>query len=466
MSASFTLAEVMEATGGSARGTPPAGFDSVTTDSRKVPAGSLFVALQGERFDGHAFVETAAKAGAAGALVRRGVAVRAPERFGLVEVDDTLVALGRLGRAHRRRFSIPLGAITGSNGKTTTKEMIGAILETRGPALKTEGNLNNEIGVPLTLFRLAPEQTAAILEMGMNHPGELERLSSYVEPDCAEITSVSAAHLEGLKTIEAVARAKGEIYAGLRVDGLAIANVDDPLVLAQAKACGRRLMTFGKAQGADVRLTAVDSHDTSGLALRIGWQGREHRCQVRFVGEHNAVNACGAFAMGVALGCSPEQCVVGLEAARPWAHRLSTVEAPSGFTVIDDCYNANPGSMAAALSTLRSLGAGRRLVAVLGDMLEMGEAEVASHEQVGRLAAEAGVSILVAFGPRSKAIHQAFSQSGAACLHEPEVASVDGALEFLRARLRQGDVVLVKGSRGMRLERVVEGLTGVAGGNH
>ncbi|MGI5861189.1 MAG: UDP-N-acetylmuramoyl-tripeptide--D-alanyl-D-alanine ligase [Myxococcales bacterium] len=464
MSAAFTLAEVLEATGASARGALPAGFGSVTTDSRKVAAGALFVALQGEKLDGHGFVEAAAQAGAAGALVRRGAALKAPPGFGLVEVDDTLAALGRLGRAHRRRFSVPVGAITGSNGKTTTKEMIGAILETRGPALKTEGNLNNEIGVPLTLFRLAPEHTAAIVEMGMNHPGEIARLSSYAEPVCAEITSVAAAHLEGLKTIEAVARAKGEIYSGLPADGLAIANADDPLALAQAKACGRRLMTFGKAEGAEVRLVAVDAHDTAGLKIRIGWQGREHRCQVRFVGEHNAINACGAFAMGLALGCSPEQCVAGLEAARPWAHRLSVVEAPCGVTVLDDCYNANPGSMAAALSTLRALGAGRRLVAVLGDMLELGEAEAASHEQVGRLAQEAGVSVLVAFGPRSKGIYQAFRQSGVASLHEPDVASVDGALEFLRSRLGPGDVVLVKGSRGMRLERVVEGLTGVAGG--
>lgn len=467
MTALFTSTEVLEATGGAAVGSLPAQFEGVSTDTRAIAPGALFVALKGESFDAHDFLDKAHAAGAAGAIVRRGGEAKAPAGLPLVEVADTLVALGRLARHHRRRFAIPLGAITGSNGKTTTKEMIGAILSARGPALKTEGNLNNEVGVPLTLLRLEKGHTAAIIEMGMNHPGELARLSAIAEPQVAEITLVAPAHLEGLGTVEAVAAAKGEIYGGLPKEGLAIANGDDPRVRAQAQACGRRVMLFGQCADADVRLAEVVSHDADGLAVRLAWRGTKHLVRMKFVGLHNAVNACGAFAMGVSLGCSPEQCVAGLEAARPWAHRLALVDAPGGYTVLDDCYNANPSSMGAALETLRALAGTRRCVAVLGDMRELGAEELALHRQMGERAVACGVQVLVAFGPRSQAIYDAAREAlGARALHVPSIESVAPALEFLRAQLAPGDVVLVKGSRGTRLERIVESLTGVKGGAH
>jgi len=466
MSAGFRIQEVLEATGGRLRGQAPASFGSVSTDTRTLQPGALFVALKGENFDGHLFLTKAAQAGAGGALVASGTTTTTPSDFALVEVEDTLVALGLLARFHRRRFSMPVGAITGSNGKTTTKEMIGAILETRGPALKTEGNLNNEIGVPLTLFRLEARHTAAIVEMGMNHPGELARLSRYAEPRCAAITCVAAAHLEGLKSIEAVARAKGEIYEGLPQDGLAIANADDPRVLAEARASGRRVMTYGSAEGTDVRLLEITRHDASGMTLQIGFEGQSHTCSLAFVGRHNALNACGAFAVATALGCTPAQCVEGLAAARPWKHRLSLVEARNGVRVIDDCYNANPSSMAAALDTLRALAGTRRKIAVLGDMLELGEAEGALHRELGTQALAAGVEVLVAVGPRSRETWQSARSLGANAFHCENPKALEGALEFLRSRLSAGDVVLVKGSRGMRLERVVEALTGQVGGAH
>jgi len=466
MTASFTRDEILQATAGASVGPLPERFGSVSTDTRKIEQGALFVALKGETFDAHAMLDKAAAAGACAAVVQKG-SPRAPTGIPLVEVDDTLAALGRIARHHRRRFQLPLGAITGSNGKTTTKEMIGAILEARGPALKTEGNLNNEIGVPLTLLRLEARHTAAIIEMGMNHPGELARLSAIAEPQVAQVTLVAAAHLEGLGTIDAVARAKGEIYGGLPKDGLAIANGDDALVRAQAKACGREVLFYGACADAQVRLVKVVSHDASGLVLSIGWKGREHRVRLAFLGEHNAVNACGAFAMGVALGCSPEQCVAGLEASRPWAHRLSLHEAPGGFTVIDDCYNANPSSMGAALDTLKALGGARRTVAVLGDMLELGADELALHRGMGERAVANGVQVLVAFGSRSRAIHEAaVGALGTRARWVSETDTVEPAVEFLRAQLRAGDVVLVKGSRGTRLERVVEALTGAKGGGH
>ncbi len=463
MTASFTRDELLQATGGAAVGALPDAVEGVSTDTRTIARGNLFVALKGETFDANDFLDKAASAGAAAAVVREGA--RLPPGLPCVEVDDTLAALGRIARHHRRRFSIPLGAITGSNGKTTTKEMIGAILAARGPALKTEGNLNNEVGVPLTLLRLDPSHTGAVVEMGMNHPGELARLSAFAEPQVAEVTLAAPAHLEFLGTVESVARAKGEIYGGLPKDGLAIANGDDALVRAQAKACGRKVMLFGRCDDAEVRLAEIVSHDAGGLAIRIAWAGRKHLARLRFVGEHNAVNACGAFAMGVALGCSPEQCVAGLEASRPWAHRLSLHDAPGGFTVLDDCYNANPSSMGAALDTLRSLAGPRRAVAVLGDMLELGQDEAALHRQAGEQAVASGVQVLVSFGPRSRAGWEAARAAlGERALHVPATDTVEPAVEFLQAQLRAGDVVLVKGSRGMKLERIVEALTGQRGG--
>jgi UDP-N-acetylmuramoyl-tripeptide--D-alanyl-D-alanine ligase len=460
MNASFEANELLQATGGTVRGTLPERVSSVSTDSRAIESGALFVALQGERFDGHDFLEKAASAGAAAAVVRRGACARAPERVALIEVDDTLVALGQLARLHRRRFSIPVGAITGSNGKTTVKEMIGTILSVRGPTLKTEGNLNNEVGVPLTLLKLDASHSSAIIEMGMNHPGELTRLSAIGEPCCAEVTCIAPAHLAGLGDIEAVARAKGEIYAGLPAEGLALANADDPRVLAQARASGRRVVTFGKAEGSDVRLREVVSHDASGLKIRVGWQGKSYSCTLRFVGEHNAVNACGAFAMGLALGCSPSECVEGLLYAKPWAHRLALVEVPGEVTVLDDCYNANPASMAAALATQAALAKGRRRVAVLGDMLELGNGEEALHREVGKLAVDSGVEVLVGLGPRSKAMIDAASSLGEDAFCAPDPEGLEGALDFLIPRLRPSDLVLIKASRGMRLERMVEALAG------
>ncbi len=463
MSAAFTPGEVLAATGGAARGPLAERFCGVSTDTRSVAPGALFVALKGETFDAHDLLEKARAAGAAGAVVRRGAPT--PAGLGVVEVDDTLAALGAIARFHRRRFAIPLGAITGSNGKTTTKEMIGAILAAGGPSLKTEGNLNNEVGVPLTLLRLSAEHRSAVVEMGMNHEGELARLSAIAEPDCAEIVSVGPAHLAALKDVETVARAKGEVFRGVKKGGLAIALADDPLLRAEARASGRRVLLFGRAAEAEVQLARVQILGSQGLEVAIRYQGREHCCRLSFLGEHNALNACAAFAMGVSLGASVQQCLAGLAAARPWAHRLALLETPSGFSVIDDCYNANPASMAAALEALASLAGERRRIAVLGDMLELGDAEERAHRALGEKAAQVA-SLVVAFGPRARTLFEAAKAQGAEAAHFQDPSAAAGAIELLKGRLRPGDVVLVKGSRGMKMERIVEALTGISGGAH
>ncbi|MBU8899230.1 UDP-N-acetylmuramoyl-tripeptide--D-alanyl-D-alanine ligase [Corallococcus sp. M34] len=466
MAARFSDDEVVQATGATRRGEPvPTGFSAVSTDTRTLTPGCLFVALQGERFDAHDFVDAAARGGAAGAVVKRGQRLPVlPEGFALFEVEDTLAALGGLGRHHRMRFGIPVAAVGGSNGKTTTKEMVGAILAVRGPALKTEGNFNNEVGVPLTLFRLEPRHVAAVIEVGMNRPGEIERLTRVVRPDAGAITVVQPEHLEGLGSLQGVAEAEGELFRELSSRATAVVNLDDALVAAQAAGSPAKRLTFGRAEGADVRLVAVETLGRDGMVATVRHAGVDWRVRLHFVGPHNAQNATAAFAVALALGYTPEECARGLEQARPYSRRLNVLDGQGGVVVVDDCYNANPASMEAALATLATLvPAGGRQVVVLGDMLELGPGELEEHAKLG---AQAGrqVSLAAFFGPRSS---RGFESAGLgeAAAHFTEVEPL---VAWLKPRLRSGDVVLVKASRGMRLERVVAALTGTAapGGSH
>ena len=458
----FTAEEVAAATGAAppAVVSPSASFEGVLTDTRALTPGSLFVALVGERFDAHGFLGEAAARGAAGAVVQSGRArATVPAGFPLFEVPDTLHALGNLGRAHRRRFSIPMAAVTGSNGKTSTKEMIAAILATRGPALKTRGNLNNEVGVPLTLFGLEPGQVAAVVEMGMNHRGEIARMVRYAEPDVGIITSVGAAHLEFLGSVENIAEAKGELFAGLKPGARAVVNLDDPPVVEQARKSGVAQLTYGRAPGAAVRLEGARTVGSGGSALRVGYGGRTYEFQLPLLGAHNAQNACGAFAVGVAMGYGPDACAQGLSRVESHPGRLHALAGRGETLVIDDSYNANPASMAAALDTLESLAHGRRAVAVLGDMLELGPDEAREHAALGARAAAVAEKVAF-FGPRSRSgFAEASKGRGGSAAHFEEISAL---LLWLEAEVRPGDVILVKASRGMRLERAVEALTGQA----
>jgi UDP-N-acetylmuramoyl-tripeptide--D-alanyl-D-alanine ligase len=457
----FTPEELAQATAGRWEGPPPPALEGLSTDSRKPSPGSCFVALRGERFDGHAFVAEAARAGARAAVVAEGAEVSAAG-LPLLRVGDTLAALGAIARLHRRRFRIPLVAVTGSNGKTTTREMVAAILATRGPVLRSEGNLNNEVGVPLTLLRLAAEHTAAVVEMGMSHPGEIGRLAAIAEPQVGVVTNATPAHLAGLGTVEAVADAKAELYQGLPPGGVAVANADDPRMLKRAQASGRRLLTFavGRGRRGDVVVLEILSHAADGLAFLLGIGNRELEVRIPLVGAHNAANAAAAAAAAVALGCSDREIVRGLAEVRPVGRRLRLDRLPCGATIVDDCYNANPASMSAALRTLAELAAasGSRPVAVLGDMLELGPVEAEAHRALGAEAARAGVRLLGAFGPRSREVLASARAAGLpeeAVFHSEEVEPLAA---FLRTRIGPGDVVLVKGSRGMRLERLIEAL--------
>ncbi|MBX7115728.1 MAG: UDP-N-acetylmuramoyl-tripeptide--D-alanyl-D-alanine ligase [Myxococcaceae bacterium] len=459
----FSDEQVVKATGATrVRSGARASYDAISTDTRQVSAGCLFVALKGERYDAHDFIAQAADHGAAGVVVNKSHAADTwPDALAVFAVDDTLAALGGLARFHRQRFHIPLGAVTGSNGKTTTKEMIASILATRGPALKTQGNLNNEVGVPLTLFELAPSHVAAIVEMGMNHAGEIGRLTAMAQPDAGLITSVQSAHLEGLGSLEGVAKAKGELFAGLRKGATAVVNLDDPRILAQAVASGARQLTFGRHPHADICLKSVESLRFDGFRLTLTYLGRSFDVKLKLLGAHNAANATAAFALCVALGYRPEECVRGLEHVQAYARRLQVNAAPAGFTVIDDCYNANPSSMLAALETLASVADQAHAVAVLGDMLEVGAGEQHEHTQMGEKAPQHAGTIAF-FGPRMKhAYAVARPRLGEKAAHFLEVAPL---LAWLTPQLSKENVVLVKASRGMKLERVVEGLGVAAAG--
>jgi UDP-N-acetylmuramoyl-tripeptide--D-alanyl-D-alanine ligase len=461
---SATLLEAASATTAVFDGDRNAGFERVWTDSRTVRAGDLFFCLQGPTFDGHDFAKAVADAGVAGIVCDKGKAASVREaiagaasRPAVLEVLDTLQALGDLAAWTREGFGGPLIGVTGSNGKTTTKEMLRAIFlahEGEGHVLATQGNLNNLIGVPLTLFGLTSGHTAAIIEMGMNVPGEIAR------PTVGLITCVAEAHLEGLGTIEGVARAKGELFEGLPRDAVAVVNADDPHVVREAKRFpfpGRRL-SFGQSGEITASQVRCDRIDAS--SFTISFAGLEARVELPLGGRHNVQNALGAAAAALAAGVPIETVAQGLSAMKPPPMRMSAEVLPGGVTLVNDAYNANPGSLAAALHTLGGLDA-RRIV-VVGDMLELGPRAAELHRRVGERAAAIDPLLVCAYGSFAGEVAAGAVAAGldaskvrVCARHE------DAAAEVARVWL-PGDAVLVKGSRGSAMEKVVDALRATA----
>jgi len=442
------LSEAAGMLGGSLRGSD-AGFRGCSTDTRSLERGALFVALRGERFDGHDFLERAMTGGAAAALVERVDGSELP----LIAVPDSRLALGELAGAWRGRLDCPVVAVTGSNGKTTVKEMLAAVLGGAGPVLATRGNLNNDIGMPLTLCRLGPEHRFAVLEMGANHVGEIARLADIAAPTVGIITQCAPAHLEGFGSIEAVARAKGELLEHLDPRGTAIINSDDGYAgLWSELAAGRTRLTFGLERPADV--TADFRLDAECSRVSIRTPVGEVSVTLSLPGRHNVMNALAATAAAVALGVSLGAVRVGLEGMRPVSGRLQVKPAVEGGRVVDDSYNANPGSLSAGLAVLQGFP-GRRWLA-LGDMAELGAGAEDFHAEAGRLAREAGVERLLATGPLSRASAEAFGAGGE---HYP---TREALVEALRGGLGADVTLLVKGSRSSQMDRVVNALTGEA----
>ena len=423
---------------------PAAGLtaDAVCTDTRRVVAGALFVALRGAHHDGHAFAADALRAGAAAVLVD-GVPAGVDAARAFV-VADTQRALGDLAAFTRRRWAGRVVAITGSNGKTTTKELLAAIVERAFPGrvLKTAGNENNLIGLPLTLLRLRGDEAVAVLELGMNAFGEIARLTEISTPDVGLITNVGPAHLEGLGSIDGVARAKGELFAGMPAAGTIAVNVDDPRVAAAAAPFAGRRIDFG--DGRVVRAEAIDDRGVDGVAftLCVG----VHRGPVRLhaAGRHNVHNALAAAAAAHALDIDFEIIRAGLEAAEPPKMRMQVVRLANGVTVINDAYNANPASTEAALDAVGRLPG--RAIAALGEMRELGADSAALHAQVGAHAAAAGVDWLLAVGPGADPIAEGGRRAGGMTVDRCVDAAAAAAA--IIAAWQPGDTVLVKGSRG------------------
>ena len=464
------LSQAAKATGGTL--VPFAGIqggdvriDGVSSDSRKIVQGDLFVALRGEHFDGYNFAATAAQAGAVAAMVnadsyqerltgrKEQKAVPAPG-IPLLLVEDTRVALGRLAAWWRRQFDIPVVAITGSNGKTTVKEMLAGILraaaDSADAVLATIGNLNNDIGMPLTLLHMNATHRYAVIEMGMNHPGEIDYLTRIAAPDVALINNASGAHLEGLGTVEAVARAKGEIFSGLQPHGTAVINSDDEYArLWRALAGAHPLLEFGLNSEADVSGT-WHPHGY-GLRLDVTAPQGMFAADLHVPGVHNARNALAATAAATVLNIPLETIAAGLEKFNGVAGRMQRKVAQHGASLIDDTYNANPASLRAALSVLAQAG-GKRIL-VMGDMGELGGDAAELHAEIGAEARRAGIEKFYALGELSV---NAVREFGSGAQHFEGMEELQEALE---KELDANTTVLVKGSRFMKMERVVEHLT-------
>lgn len=440
----MTLASAANVLQGTLRGTD-AEFAGVSTDTRTLKRGDLFVALVGPNFDGHSFVNEAAGKGAVGALVSRTLTAN----MSAVQVADTRLGLGQLATHWRRQFQIPVIAVTGSNGKTTVKNMIAAILNVAGPVLATQGNLNNDIGVPLTLLRLKPGDRHAVIEMGMNHAGEIDYLTKLALPTIALVNNAAAAHLAGLGSVEAVAHAKGEIYAGLTDDGVAVINADDTYAgLWRQLAAPHRVITFGLDQPADI--SADYQLDAGGSTIQLKTPHGGISMRLSLLGRHNVMNALAASSASIAAGVSLADIQAGLEKLRSVSGRLEVKRGLKGARVLDDTYNANPGSLAAGVEVLKAASGER--VLVLGDMGELGEAARDIHRRVGLLARSLGIERLYAVGELTPGAVEAFGKGA------QHFTSHEALIENLRSCLHADMTVLVKGSRLMKMERVVAGI--------
>ncbi len=426
-------------------------FSRVSIDTRTINEGDLFVALTGENFDGHDYLEKACDSGAVAAMVSRQLKMMLP----MLNVKDTRLGLGQLAALWRSRFNIPLVAVTGSNGKTTVKDMIASIMTCKGDVLSTLGNLNNDIGVPLTLLRLKKHHHTAVIEMGANHSGEILYLSGLARPDVAVITNAAAAHLAGFGSMEGVARAKGEIYSNLNMNGVAVVNADDAFApLWKTMAGSRKMILFGLGDDADVTAEwqQYDDH------LQLQMQTPVGECVVRLelLGRHNILNALAASASAISMGADADAVVRGLENMKPVSGRLQSRPGLKDMRILDDTYNANPASLEAALDVLSEMSGEKWLI--LGDMGELGEDTAELHANCGRLVRERGVDRLYTLGELARHAAVSFGDYGVGFQDTHEL------VERIRKDWHGQGTLLVKGSRLMHMEQVVTELSGEAAG--
>lgn len=442
-----TAREICAAVGGTLLQDSGAPVTGVTTDSRAVQPGQLFIPLVGERFDGHAYISKALEGGAAGCLTAREPETLLPGKL-YIQVADTRLALKALASWYRDKFDLPVVQVTGSAGKTTTKEMIASVLSQRYNTLRTEGNFNNDIGAPLTLLRLMPEHQAAVIETGMNHFGEIRYLGEMVRPDIAVITNVGDAHIENLgNTRQGILRAKCEIFENLTPEGVAVLNGDDELL--NTVTLPQTILRCGAGDGCDVRITDIDDRGLEGVACTVTIEGEHYRLTTSAPGRYMIYPMAMAAAIGRRLGLTGEEIAAGVAAYTTVGSRMHLIRLPGERLVIDDCYNANPQSMAEGLRMLAASPAQHR-VAVLGDMGELGQLTAQAHRDMGALTRRLGLTA-VAVGEKMHALTETDPQA-------QWFATVEEAMPAIRQLFTSGTAVLVKASHAMHFERIVKEL--------
>jgi len=443
-------------------GNPGSGFKGASIDTRTMTEGNLFFCIRGDRFDGHRFIDNAIEKKAAGIVLSENCntppfqAGPSGDRFPFfIKVDDTLAALQEFAQKARKNSSVRVVAVTGTNGKSSAKEMIASVLEEKFKTLKNKGNLNNHIGLPLTLMELEDDHEIAVLEMGMSAEGEIRRLTEIAQPDIGLITNISPAHLEQLKTLKNVQKAKGELFQALRPKDLAIVNADDPLVVELAENLVAKKITIGIENPADIWADNIRPGKNAGFHFQLHIQGKAIEVELPFLGRCNIYNALTAFAAGSALGMQAEEMKTGLRRCRLPSQRQEFFEK-DGVKFINDAYNANPQSMREAIKTLESFQTSGNKFFVMGEMLELAGLAQSEHSKIGKEIAASRIDFLVTVGEMPQLAAQSALNDGMKADHVSAFEDVESATSYLKEHVVAGDCVLVKGSRGARMERVID----------
>ena len=449
----FTISDILKATGGKLiAGNGQGEITDINTDTRIIREGMLFVALIGDSFDGNDYVQQAVNAGAVGCVVSKEVKADT----NLILVEDTTKALGQIAKYHKERFAVPFVGVTGSVGKTTTKDMISCALSAKFNVLKTQKNFNNHIGLPLTLLRLRGEHQIGVVEMGMSGFGEIDYLASLATPEVAVFTNIGLSHVEKLGSRENILKAKSEILNHLSSDGLVVYCADDDLLVTLKGKTGHKYISYGiENKEADIIGTHITANESS-TSFDIIYENKTYSAQIPVLGDHNVKNALAAFIVATHFGAEPTAVIEALKSFVPGQMRQNILHT-NGITVINDCYNASPSSAEAGIKILNQLK-GARKIAVLGDMLEMGELSDYAHRLVGKYVVDFGVDFLVTVGKKSNAIADGAIQNGFSPENTASFENNAQAIEFLDKFIKQGDIILVKASRSMKLEEISEHL--------
>src|SRR5579862_4975027 len=459
----LTLGRVVEFVAGTSEVDHNAQALGYSIDSRTVQAGELFFAVKGERLDGHDFVLTALGRGAVAAVVRKDQLSRYPVRAQLIGVEDTLVALQTLSTAVRRLWGRPLVGVTGSTGKTTTKEAIAHVLSTRFRVLKSEGNFNNHFGLPLMLLKLEPQHDIAVIEMGMSHAGEIARLAEIAHPEIGVVTNVAPVHLEFFDSIAGIARAKYELIESLPATGTGVLNADDEYVSQFGRDFRGKVVSYGLGASADVRAENVCSRGPEGSTFEVVAGSCREQAELPILGTHNVYNALAAVAVALERGMAPSEAVAALASLSPGEKRGQVVKL-GNITVINDCYNSNPKALEAMVDALAAAPAERR-IGVIGAMLELGPSGEQLHRQAGEYISKRRIDVLLGVRGEAQAMVDAAREAG---MRAEFVPTAEEAGEWLAREARDGDLVLLKASRGVKLERALEvwnSAKGIAAGN-